>query len=251
MKKINRYYNKDMINITVPESWLEMSQDNLRTLLMLISNPDIEAAHIPVLFVLKTAKIKVLKFDSHHGSAVVRIDKTYLEIESQELAALTCKFSWLLDFPEYPLRLGRIKRAIARRPDLADFTFSEYIVLDNLYQGYLQTKDLELLHNMVPVMYGKGKPNKIGACSCFFWFTSFKIWAAKRWSEFFQPAKEKQSFSSLSSLIRDAIDSQIRALTKGDITKEDQILNMPLHRALTELNALARESRELKQKLKK
>ena len=44
------------------------------------------------------------------------------------------------------------------------------------------------------------------------------------------------------------MDSQIRALTKGDITKEDAVLSMPCHRALTELDALAREYDDLRTK---
>ncbi len=44
------------------------------------------------------------------------------------------------------------------------------------------------------------------------------------------------------------MDAQIRALTKGDITKEEHILSLPAHRALTELDALAREYDELNRK---
>jgi hypothetical protein len=49
-------------------------------------------------------------------------------------------------------------------------------------------------------------------------------------------------------MLQDVVDSQLRALTKGDITKEKEILAMDTWRALTELNALAREYEELNQK---
>ena len=45
------------------------------------------------------------------------------------------------------------------------------------------------------------------------------------------------------------MNAQIRALTKGDITKEAEVLALDTHRALTELNAQAREYKELNAKI--
>jgi hypothetical protein len=42
------------------------------------------------------------------------------------------------------------------------------------------------------------------------------------------------------------MDAQIRALTKGDVTKEQEILAIDTWRALTELNAQAKDYQELK-----
>ena len=47
------------------------------------------------------------------------------------------------------------------------------------------------------------------------------------------------------------MNAQIRALTKGDVTKEAQILALDAMRALTELDALAREYEELNRKYPK
>ena len=44
------------------------------------------------------------------------------------------------------------------------------------------------------------------------------------------------------------MNAQIRALTKGDVTKEQQVLALDTLRALTELDAQAREYEELKKK---
>ena len=48
--------------------------------------------------------------------------------------------------------------------------------------------------------------------------------------------------------MRRNIDAQIRALTKGDITKEHEILSLDAIRALTELDAQAREYDELQRR---
>ena len=44
------------------------------------------------------------------------------------------------------------------------------------------------------------------------------------------------------------MNAQIRALTKGDITKEAEVLKMDVWRALTELDAIAYENQELDRK---
>ena len=56
--------------------------------------------------------------------------------------------------------------------------------------------------------------------------------------------------ADLSKQLTEAMNTQIRALTKGDITKEQQVLQMDVHRALTELDAQAREYEELKKHAK-
>ena len=49
--------------------------------------------------------------------------------------------------------------------------------------------------------------------------------------------------------MEDVMNAELRALTGGDITKEELIKNADTWRALTELNAKARESKELNNKL--
>ena len=45
------------------------------------------------------------------------------------------------------------------------------------------------------------------------------------------------------------MNAQIRALTKGDVTKEAEILALDTWRALTELNAQAKEYKQLNSQL--
>lgn len=47
------------------------------------------------------------------------------------------------------------------------------------------------------------------------------------------------------------MNAQIRALTKGDVTKEAEVFALDTHRALTELNAQAREYKQLNSQLNK
>jgi hypothetical protein len=47
------------------------------------------------------------------------------------------------------------------------------------------------------------------------------------------------------------MNTQIRALTGGDITKEEQVLDMDCWRALTELDAKAKDYEEMERARKK
>ena len=84
----------------------------------------------------------------------------------------------------------------------------------------------------------------------FYWIASLKDFLARRYPDFLQPTSSDSNLLGTStSNVEDAMNAQIRALTKGDVTKEQQILALDTWRALTELNAQAKEYRELNSKL--
>ena len=83
-----------------------------------------------------------------------------------------------------------------------------------------------------------------------------KAFFSNRFSDFLQPIAGASDGNLLGSpnigaQLQEAMDAQIRALTKGDITKEKEILALDTWRALTELNAQAREYKQLQAQLKK
>ena len=64
---------------------------------------------------------------------------------------------------------------------------------------------------------------------------------------FFKPSGEAGGAPDM----MEVMNNQIRALTGGDVTKEEEILNIDTWRALTELDAKAKEADEFNQKMKK
>ena len=75
-----------------------------------------------------------------------------------------------------------------------------------------------------------------------------------RFPDFYQPTSEDTqnllgSERAIGTVLQEAMDAQIRALTKGDITKETEILAMDTWRALTELNAQAKEYKQINEKI--
>lgn len=131
--------------------------------------------------------------------------------------------------------------------------FETFIICDNLYQGYLQTQDDALLDQLGTTLYGKSMTFKsYERINIFYWFASLKDSLSRKYSDFFQPISAATGGNLLGSSapsVEDAMNAQIRALTKGDVTKEAEVLALDTHRALTELNAQAREYKELNAKL--
>ncbi len=84
--------------------------------------------------------------------------------------------------------------------------------------------------------------------SIFYWWASVKQMVSSMFPHFFQPAPVADQDIPDAETVRRSVDAQIRALTKGDITKEEQILSMPAIRALTELDAQAKEYQDLNKK---
>ena len=132
-------------------------------------------------------------------------------------------------------------------------SFEAFLILENLYQGYLVTKDTALLSEMAAHLYQSKEPIHLAdeeAVSIFYWYGSAKQVLARRYKHFFVTAEEASS-EAMQERLQQQMNNQIRALTKGDITKEAQVLRMDVHRALVELDAQAREYEELKRETAK
>ena len=92
--------------------------------------------------------------------------------------------------------------------------------------------------------------NKTERTSIFYWFASLKSLLARTFPHFLQSASTDGSANMIGSpnigrRLQEAMNAQIRALTKGDITKEKEILSLDTWRALTELDAQAKEYEEM------
>lgn len=89
--------------------------------------------------------------------------------------------------------------------------------------------------------------------SVFYWFAALKQLLTRNFSNLFGEQQEDGNMlgnASLAKQLADAMNAQIRALTKGDVTKEKEVLALDTWRALTELDAQVKEYNELKLKYK-
>lgn len=77
--------------------------------------------------------------------------------------------------PTAPVRISKINRQHALPADFSEVPFETFIICDNLYQGYLQTQDDNLLDQLGSTLYGKSMTFKpYERINIFYWFAALK-----------------------------------------------------------------------------
>ena len=238
------------INFIVPQGWHELSDKQLRYVYQLLAD-EFATDEIKTLCLLRWSGTKVIgRQDS--GAYLLKKGKILFEATPLTLAELLPHLDWLASLPTVPVRLSKINRQHALPADFSEVPFETFIICDNLYQGYLQTQNEDLLDQLGATLYGKSMAFKpYERISIFYWFAALKDTFSRKFPDFFQPISAATGGNLLgsSASVEDAMNAQIRALTKGDVTKEAEVLALDTHRALTELNAQAREYKELNAKI--
>ncbi len=241
------------INFIVPESWHELSDKQLRYVYQLLGQ-DFNSDEVKTLCLLRWTGTKVIGRQTS-GSFLLKKGDTIFEVTPSTLASILPSLAWLDSLPSMPIRPGKLKHREGIAADFSEVPFEQFIIVDNLYQGYLHTQDDLLLDEIASVVYPKIKtPLKPDErISIFYWVASLKDYFAQRYPDFFQPMEydDGNMLRAPSMNVEAAMNAQIRALTKGDVTKEAEVLALDTHRALTELDAQAREYKELNAQLNK
>lgn len=223
------------INITVPTSYPELDEKQLRYVCFLLSSGQYEADQVKALCLIRWGKLT----------------NEQLEVlKPEQIAAFLPMMNWLLEIPSMPVRLESIQGHKALfDAQLHGLDFQSWLVIENQYQGYLHQKDIVFLNAIAQILYGaEVHLTAPEAYSVFLWIAAVKQLFSHRFCNFFVPSaveSEEDGESIHQKLVR-SMNTQIRALTKGDITKEKEILAMDVWRALTELDAQAEEYNELK-----
>ena len=238
------------INFIVPQGWHELSDKQLRYVYQLLAN-EFATDEVKTLCLLQWSGTKVIgRQDS--GAYLLKKGKILFEVTPLTLAELLPHLEWLGSLPTVPVRISKINRQHALPADFSEVPFETFIICDNLYQGYLQTQNDELLDQLGATLYGKSMTFKpYERINIFYWFAALKDTFSRKFPDFFQPVDAATGGILLgpsAASVEDAMNAQIRALTKGDVTKEAEVLALDTHRALTELNAQAREYKELNAK---
>ena len=242
-----------IINIKMPTSWAELDDNQLYYVYNLLAD-NLSGTQIKTYCLFLWGRMKV----------VCRYGEGYLirrgKAEAYVTAAVVYNALHALDFidrlPDEPVRIGKVKGHAAVDAELQGVAFERYLFVENLYQGYLHSQQHTLLTQMGEFLYDTDGLvlNQAEKMNVFYWWTSLKAYFSKQFPHFLQPSHDDgdllggDSSQSLSRKLQDSMNAQIRALTKGDITKERDILNMDTWRALTELDALAREYEEITRK---
>ena len=246
-------------NITLPTTWAELSDKQLLMVFNLLAR-DLSAAEVKTLCLMKWDRLRVLATLPDKRLLKKKKGEPEVPLSARQIQQATSALDFLDSFATMPVRISRIGKYRALAADFEKVPFEQYIYVDNLFQGYLNTQQDELLTQIAQVLYGsdKVKPTKGHLVGVFYWMASLKQFFASLFTNFYKPAPAKSDDNMLGNgqpdlykTLRDSTNAMIRALTGGDITKEAAIMKMDTWRALTELDAKAREVEELRKVAKK
>lgn len=218
------------VRLTMPTSWAELSDDELTYLYKILSCYTTEESQILLFLRLCQKQCSM---------------KDIERVSIPQFAAATDVMRWMEDISPEPVRVSTVRGRTALDPKLHNVTFGTYISIENLYQGYLMSEDPKALDELFELLYPSPEHEDQPLedwerNNLLHWMASLKKHYSEQFSEFFRPSSSSEDIDMLS-----VVNSEIRALTGGDITKEEQILQSDAWRALTELDAKAREARQL------
>ena len=250
------------IEINLPTGWKMLEQKQLRLVFELVAM-GIEHTELATLCFAAWAGLRVVCRIGDKGELLCKKNGETFKIDHELAYAAVETLRFLEVPPEEPCIINRYKGYKAKEQHLYDTTMEEYLRIDNNFQGYLANQNDVYLANMADILYqptgwfnkktlkqsGKELPKWL-LVATLYWWTSLKTWLAKRFTHLFPPNAQTAQ-KPTAALIQKQMDAMIRALTKGDITKENEVLKANAYRAMTELNEMAREAYEMEQINKK
>lgn len=250
--------DSNSIDIKMPKAWEDLSQQELSVVYNIITHLDgcdVQTLRLMVFRALANCRIIPLHNDKFKLAVKCIIGQTlkvktrYCVVTPEQLAELLECLSFLESPGIMPIRPDIWGNAKAVDSQLHGLAFGEWLQLENYYQAYISTKQSDDLQAIAQLLYPGLKPKYIDEAFKFGllqWVIQVKQYFAKLWPNFFRPANGEVSGTTM----LDITNAEIRALTGGDITKEDKIMETECWRALTELDYKAAEAAELKKQLK-
>ena len=253
------------LDFKFPRAWKELNQRQLKAVLVFLSAYDNTTALLRI--TLFFANMVIVEKKEEYAICRVATDKGFISINltAEDMLALTGAMQWVMEPGIHPVLLDELGGRKAINKLLHGVPFETYIMLDNLYQGYLMSKNSEAVIDMANLIYSQpvarkdwpdnsenvaltriNKLQPFEIFAIFQWYTQLKAHFSKQFCNVF-----KRTDGGSTQSVIEAMNAQIRALTGGDVTKEKEILSIDTWRALTELDAKAREAEEFKQSMKR
>lgn len=251
--------NPPTINVSLPKAWHELSQDELLGVYQILSSSQksgIAYVYFRLFRYFSNAKVIkdglesfLLRFAIRHGKKKRRVSCRVTPYQLEEL--IVEPLSFILNPGHVPVRLDRWHGSEAVDAQLHGVPFSTYLQIENLYQGYISNQNnSDAFYSLAEFLYPGLKKKHVTDVFVFGvlqWVVQIKQLFAQMWPNFFKPVSGDVDTPSMLEIM----NNEIRALTGGDVTKEQEIFDTDCWRALTELNFKAKEAEELNSQLSK
>lgn len=244
------------LHLKVPGSWNEMTQNQLKYVLWIKTHfTDNDTAKSYIL--MRMTGLKPVKKTSKGWLYVVKTQdgkRRYVIIDTQIIASMLDQLGYVDSYETMDNRLEVIGGCHAVDTLLHGVRFVDWLNIEKYYQAYMNTNDEKYINSLACLLYVDkhgAHPSTLSLTAeeklgTFMWVSYIKSVFAYTFPHFFKPSDSDEDLD-----MRKMMDIQIRALTDGDVTKEQAIFDTDCWRALTELDAKARESEEFNRKYNK
>lgn len=244
------------MEFTVPESWEQLTQDQLHHVLRILwiyrnARDVISKAKIAMLMYFCNIEVHCMTKEGYLCREKTTGDEFVLD--KDYIPDMVSHLKWIENPEDMTVRLEKVGKYTAVDFQLRKLLFGNYLMADNYYQGYLASKNEGNLRKMARILYDV--PDD-GDDSIFkehvllgimlWWMAAKKMLA--QWFPNFLKSSDGSGQVTRESLT-EAMRAQIRLLTGGDVTKEEYIITkVDTWTALAELDAKAREAEEINRK---
>ena len=243
-------------NVPLPTSWEELTQEQLLAVFRLMAYGESGPA-------LMTQAFLIFAGLKPEGEDIYRNRAGFLmKIGVSQITAAALRLEYLTTPPTAAVRLDRAEDGTPCKTgaDFEDATFGEFLHADGLFLMYLNNPQAnadrlaEIAEMLYPGIGRAAATSPLMNANIIVWLTGLKHQLTGMYPYLFAApaaADYEETPEEAAARRRRATLSMIRALTGGDITKENDILQTAAHSALNELNEKAREAKELEKLSKK
>ena len=245
--------DRNALNFELPKSWADLSERDLAMVMRCRSRWAEPAVAKLAIFMHLTGleiryrwdKVWVCRVPIKEGK---KVKKYGFNLDPSLVPGMLEGLDWLDEPGTTPMRLEKLHGVKALPARFHDVDFGTFLQCENCYQGILQSHKPEAVQHLVTLLYPgiKARITEWEQLMVIQWFVQVKTMFALQFPNFYKPAESVGTPSMV-----EVMNSEIRALTGGDVTKESEILALDTWRALTELDAKAKESEEFNAKYKK
>lgn len=221
------------VRVDVPLSWQGLTAGQMGYVCRLLCSGEWATDEVKAAFFIRLARVQ--------RYALARL-------RPMDIAEHLPLLDWMERGPEGIIRLPRVSgRKAEWAEDLHGCPFGTYLALENYYQGYLLSQNVEALEAMGRLLYPHCR-RLLGheRYWVLLWMVGLKAEYGRRFPSLFRAGAEGGEVPSM----LEVMNAEIRALTGGDITKQGAVLQADTLDALTELDAKAREAREMEERMK-
>lgn len=247
------------VSLAAPKSWTELSQEQLHYVLTLLATFK-DATVVKTYMLIRFSGFHVVRKDRYGWICWMRSSwwrkKRFFTVQTWQIQCLLEQLAYIDSYESMDVRLWEVNGFHAVDRLLHGVRFIDYLNAEKYYQAYNVNNDERMIEKLASILY-RDKKGKMPArmklspgelLGVYLWYAHIKSVFSREFPNFFKrlPPDETADFDILK-----AMNTQIRALTDGDVTKEQEIYNIDCWRALTELDQKAREAEEFNKRMKK